>query len=90
MSFLTTIDRPYFTRPDGKTIYQSLDAIWLNVGGERMAVPFTDLDSYELDAEDINEATELWVSYQGIEYEFPLPERDSREWDALIEIIDPT
>jgi hypothetical protein len=61
----------------------------LEISGEPIPVPFSSMEAIELDAEDLDEATELYLTYEGEEYVLPLPERDSRDWQILEEVIDP-
>ncbi len=51
-------------------------------------VPIRLLENIELD-DDIEEAQNMLFSYQGENYEVPLPERGTSDWYQILEIIDP-
>ncbi|MUG99785.1 hypothetical protein F7734_48940 [Scytonema sp. UIC 10036] len=88
MSYFTTINQPTGQSDrTGQPIFMAVDAIWLP--GIPCPIVLTQLDQFELNAEDIEDATELWVSFEGEEYALSLPERDSLQWNWLIDLIDP-
>jgi hypothetical protein len=76
------------TRSSGKLL-EEIPALELPIDGQMTKVPWQELDSFELDAEDPMEATELWVTYQGEDYTVLLPDRDTLDWNELMAIIDP-
>lgn len=78
-----------YTKIPGKILEECTQGLELNVDGETINVPFTQLDRIELDAEDIDEASCLLVGYKGKRYELELPEKGTFDWDDLLDVVDP-
>lgn len=68
-----------------KTVEPGLE---LEINAQVVKVPFKDV-IWDLDAEDPEEATVMYVEYQGEDYELELPEKGTQEWEDLMEIVYP-
>ena len=55
--------------------------------GQPKTVPIRLLENIELD-DDIEEAQNMLFSYQGENYEIPLPQKGTPDWYQVLEIID--
>lgn len=78
-----------YTTPSGEVVEDvSTIGLLLSIDDEEVAVPIADMEDVYLDDEDMSKATRLYVSYQGEEYEFDVPERDSANWQMLEQIIE--
>lgn len=64
------------------------EAIVISRNDQLEPVPIRLLEDIELDG-DIEEAQNMLFSYQGENYEIPLPERETSDWYQVLEIIDP-
>lgn len=78
-----------FRLPDGNVLETLGYALLLNVEGQEVSVPIEELTNVEVDEEDMDKARNLYVTYQEQDYQFPLPDRDSRDWAILEEMFHP-
>lgn len=78
-----------YKTPSGEIVEDtSTMGLLLNVDGVETAVPITDMEDIYLDDEDMTKATKLYVSYQGEEYEFDIPARNTASRQMLEQVID--
>ena len=63
------------------------EAIVISRNGQLETVPIRLLEDIELD-DDIEEAQNMLFSYQGENYEIPLPQKGTPDWYQVLEIID--
>ncbi|NER52470.1 MAG: hypothetical protein F6J92_38700 [Symploca sp. SIO1A3] len=84
------VDMPLFVEiPNGDKYKPDLIGVVLNTNEGQKSVPINQMNGIELDAEDIDEATLLYMTYEGVDYQFDLPPRDSFDWEIIEEIFDP-
>lgn len=78
-----------YKTPSGEIVEDtSTIGLLLKVDGTEIAVAIADMEDIYLDDEDMRRATKFYVSYQGEDYEFDMPELDSANWQVLEQIID--
>ncbi len=61
----------------------------LEVDGEATAIPLQEMESIDFDAEASEEITEMYVTYQGIEYSVELSNLTELDSEVLEEVLNP-
>lgn len=86
-TLFTYITTPGIITALGEQVNQKILALTLNVNGVDTVIAVHELYDIDIDSEEIEDATEFYVCYQGVDYGFPIPEKNSQDYYQLLEIL---
>jgi hypothetical protein len=76
--------------PSGEVVPQTVDGLEVAAGGgQKIQIPFSQMETIETDAEDPEDATTLYIGHQGQTYSIPVPQKGTTDWNDFMEIMYP-